>query len=143
MEGHRSALQGGVKTMNIEYRDTSTRYPRLVRSVEARLGAFTASGRNKTEAKAALLAAIEAQGEHLYARRYLVGPRATFCLHYAQGWCYDIAAPSKNERLASSVTDTLIHFSTTFLGDDLTEKDAAERMRRHFDQYHEGSEEAA
>src|SRR6201988_4023159 len=118
--------------MNITFRDASYRSQpygggKLIRRVEASCGAVSAHGANRTEAKAALLEAIERQCEYAYRRRYLVGisahdgEPATFALHYSQGWAYDIV-------LAGRVA------CTTGLG-DVDFDEAYARMLAHFDQY--------
>jgi hypothetical protein len=110
--------------VDIIYRDTSTHYPRRVRSVEASLGHFSARGKNKTEAKAALLKQIEDHAEHLGERRYIAGTKATFALSYVAGWQYDII-PVGGGR-----------FSVTMLGDDITQSEALAKMTKHYNDYH-------
>jgi glutathione S-transferase len=119
--------------VDIIYRDTSTHYPRRVRSVEASLGHFSARGKNKSEAKAALLAQVADHAEHLGERRYLIGPKATFALTYVAGWQYDIIPMDASTKPA--------RFSTTMSGSEETLREAFERMERHFRQYHGFPEE--
>lgn len=99
---------------------------RLIRRVEATWGAITACGANKTAAKTALIEAVERQLEHVYSRRYLSSSEVTFVLFYANGWCYDIVK-------AGDARGGTCHL------DAVDERDAFERMRRHFEQYTECS----
>ena len=54
--------------------------------------AFWRSGKTKTEAYEACQAAIEAQADEIYTRRYYwTNDGSLFVLYYADGWWYDIA----------------------------------------------------
>lgn len=115
--------------MNIEYRDASYRErrgERKIRRIEASFGRMSAHGANRTEAKANLLADIERQLAHVYARRYLSANDVTFCLYYANGWSYDIV---RGER------DLGQRSSSTMMGGEPSETEAFESMKRHFEQY--------
>ena len=118
--------------MDIGYRDASIRAPygrRVIeRRTEATCGAISAYGANRTEAKAALLVAVERQCEHAYQRRYLTGighdgEPVTFALYYAGCWSYDIVRAG---RVACS----------TGMGVD-SFHDALASMTHHFEQYTE------
>lgn len=117
--------------MNIDYRDASYRERpfgggRLIRRVEATLGSLSASGANRTEAKKALEAAIERQLAHMRTRRYLSANDVTFALFYNDGWGYDIVRSSQ---------DLGRRTSSTLMGGEMSEQEAFESMKRHFEQY--------
>ena len=119
--------------MPIEYRNASFRERpygggRLIRRVEAEWGKIRAFGANKTEAKNALLEAIEQQLANAYTRRYLRTDDVTFALYYADGWNYDI------------VTGDGHRTSSTMLGAEILPHDAFASMNRHFEQYVAGKE---
>lgn len=116
--------------MNIEFRDATTHYPRMVRRTIASLGQLDGRGKNKTEAKANLLEQVEAQLGKVFNRSYLICPTATFCLYYAAGWRYDIVPMSQS-------SERHVRASTTCMGDDLTEREAFEKMEQHFNHYKE------
>jgi hypothetical protein len=112
----------------IQFRDTHEppqgRGLRTRRGVQATWGVISGQGANRTEAKAALMDAVDRQLAHVFARRYLATRDVTFALFYANGWCYDIVT-----------SDGAQHGSTHF--DAANEHDAFEAMRRHFEQYTE------
>lgn len=114
--------------MDIDYRDASYRERpygggRKIRRVEASAGSMSASGANKTEAKAALMACVERQLTHMRTRRYLRTDDVTFALFYADGWVYDIVSGDGHRN------------SSTLLGAAMDEREAFESMKRHFGQY--------
>jgi hypothetical protein len=90
---------------------------------EARVGDIRRTGANKTEAKAALLEALQAQAEHAFTRRYLAGDNVVFALGYHDGWRYDIVRAGDGRQ-----------YSSTLLSAE-TVDEAFESMRHHFDQY--------
>lgn len=95
---------------------------RQERFTSAEWGSIRRDSANKTEAKAAVLEAVERQLTHLYRRRYLRTADVTFALYYCDGWSYDIV--TGDGQLSSS----------TGLG-AIDEREAFESMKRHFDQY--------
>lgn len=114
-----------IEFRNASYRERPYGGGRLIRRVEASWGSISRHGTTKTEAKAALLAAISEQLAHTYTRRYLRTADVTFALFYCDGWGYDI------------VTGDGARSSSTLLG-DVPEQEAFESMKRHFEQYTSG-----
>lgn len=115
--------------LDIQYRDVSTHYPRLIRRVEASLGDLRASGANKTAARADLVSVIAACAEHLYDRRYLLGVSAksglpvTFAFYFRAGaWCYDIVGPTGR-------------YCSSSWSEETSESAAWERCQSHFKDY--------
>jgi hypothetical protein len=112
-----------IEYRNASYRPGSYGSGKLVRQVEASLGDIRRTAATKPEAKAAVLAAVEEQTQHLYERRYLAADGVVFALYYADGWSYDI------------IRDGQRGCTTNFEASDVTE--AFEKMRHHFEQYTE------
>jgi hypothetical protein len=57
---------------------------------------FERTGRTKEEARDACLAAVERQAKYLYFKRYIfLDDRTVACLHYADGWQYDVMRPKE------------------------------------------------